>query len=196
MASLQKPFLEHLGLIEKGLKTDATQTLLKEALEKVIFIPFSCGTMPFFEHDLYKGLPKDEYNARWWSYVQKYQGIAPPSDRGEEHCDAATKTHINDDPAQYYDYALSYIILFQLHDHISKKILKQDPRATNYYGSKEVGIFLKKILEKGATQDWREVMKEHLGEEISAQAMVNYYQPLLDWLKEQNKGRKHTLPEL
>lgn len=197
LASMQKPFLQGLGLVDENVKTDEVKALLKDALNMIVFLPFSAGTMTHFEHDLYStDLPKDQYNARWWQYVATFQGIAPPTDRGEEFCDAATKTHINDDAAQYYDYALSYIVLNQLHAHIAKNILNQDPRATNYYGSKEVGTFLNNILKVGATQDWREVMKENLGEEISAKAMLNYFDPLMDWLKKENKGRKHTLPEL
>ncbi len=196
MASMQKPFLEGIGLIPKGTKTDDRQALLKEALAQVVFLPFSAGTMTHFERDLYaKNLSKDQYNQRWWEYAAKFQGIAPPAPRGEEFCDAATKTHINNDAAQYYDYALSYIILHQLHGHIAKNILKQDPRATNYFGNKKVGKFLDDILKQGATKDWRLVMKESLGQEISAKPMLDYYQPLMPWLKEQNKGRKYTLPE-
>jgi len=30
---------------------------------------------------------------------------------------------------------------------------------------------------------------------MSAKAMVDYFSPLMKYLKEQNKGRKHTLPE-
>ncbi len=196
MASMQKPFLEGVGLIPKGSKTDDRQALLKEALAQVVFLPFSAGTMTHFERDLYaKSLSKDEYNRRWWEYASKFQGVAPPTDRGEEYCDAATKTHINNDAAQYYDYALSYIILHQLHGHIAKDILKQDPRATNYFGNKAVGTFLNDILKQGATKDWRLVMKESLKQEISAKPMLDYYAPLMPWLKEQNKGRKYTLPE-
>ena len=63
--------------------------------------------MSRFEHDLYeKNLPADQYNQRWWELARKYQGIEPPTARGEEYCDAASKTHISDDAAQYYDYTL------------------------------------------------------------------------------------------
>lgn len=195
MASMQKPFLEGVGLIPAGVETDDTRALLKEALAQVVFLPWSAGTMTHFERDLYATkLSKDEYNKRWWDYVARYQGIAPPETRGEEFCDAATKTHINNDAAQYYDYALSYIILHQLHAHIANNILGQDPRSTNYFGNQEVGAFLDGILKQGAARDWRAVMKESLGQEISAKPMLDYYQPLLGWLKEQNKGRKYTLP--
>ncbi|MBL7883983.1 MAG: M2 family metallopeptidase [Bacteroidia bacterium] len=197
MAAMQKPFMENLNLIPKGTKTDEMKTLLKEALNYVVFIPFSTGTMSMFEHELYSNnLPMDEYNKRWWELAAQYQGIAPPAVRGEEYCDAATKTHINDDAAQYYDYALSYILLFQVHDHISKNILKQDPHATNYYGNKEVGKFISEIMTPGASADWRKLLKEKTGSELSAKAMLDYFMPLMDYLKKENANRKYTLPTL
>ena len=40
LASLQKPFLENLGLIEPGLQTNDTLLLLKEALDFIVHIPW------------------------------------------------------------------------------------------------------------------------------------------------------------
>lgn len=197
MAAMQKPFMENLNLIPKNTKSDEMQTLLKEALNYVVFIPFSTGTMSMFEHDFYaKNLPGDQLNKRWWELAGQYQGIAPPTERDEKYCDAATKTHINDDPAQYYDYALSYILLFQVHDHISKNILHQDPHSTNYFGNKEVGKFISDIMSPGASKDWRVVLKEKTGSDLSANAMLDYFSPLMAYLKNENAGRKYTLPEL
>jgi peptidyl-dipeptidase A len=197
MAAMQKPFMENLNLIPKNVKTDEMQTLLKEALNYVVFIPFSTGTMSMFEHDIYaNNLPADQFNKRWWELAAQYQGIVPPTTRGEEYCDAATKTHINDDPAQYYDYALSYILLFQVHDYIAKNILHQDPHLTNYYGNKEVGKFIGDIMKPGASADWRKLLKEKTGSDLSAKAMLDYFAPLMDYLKKENEGRKYTLPEL
>jgi len=196
LAAMQKPYVAGRGLISADAKTDETQALLKEALNTVVFIFFSSGTMSNFEKAMYvDSLSPDQWNAKWWELAKKYQGIVPPSARGEEYCDAATKTHINDDPAQYYDYALSYVILYQLHNHIAKNILHQDPHATNYFGQTGIGDFLKKITYPGASKDWRQVLKESTGEELNAKAMLEYFQPLVSWLQEQNKGRKYTLPE-
>lgn len=200
LAAMQKPFLTNLGLIEESENSatneEEMQILLKEALNFIVFIPFSAGVMTSFEHDLYvENLPKDKFNQRWWALAKKYQGIMPPSTRGEEYCDAASKTHINDDPAQYYDYAISNVLLFQMHDHIANKILKTDPRNTNYYDNKEIGKFLSEILSPGATIDWRQLLKESIGSELSANAMLDYFQPLMSYLKQINKGRNYTLPE-
>ncbi len=196
LAAMQKPYLVGRGLVDAHVKTDNVQSLLKEALNSVVFIFFSSGTMSNFEKQLYAdNLPADKWNATWWSLAKKYQGIEPPAPRGEEWCDAATKTHINDDAAQYYDYALSYAILYQLHNHIARNILHQDPRATNYFGRKEVGDFLRGILKYGCSKDWREVLKQSTGDDLNAKAMLEYFAPLVAWLKQQNAGRTYTLPE-
>lgn len=196
LAATQEPFLVHLDLMPENSGTDKSMALLKEALEFVVLIPWGAGVMTEFEYELYANdLPIDQFNAKWWELKKKYQGIVPPAPRGEEYCDAASKTHINDDPAQYYDYAMSNILLFQFHVHIAENILKQDPHATNYYGNKEIGDFLKTLMRPGASVDWREHLKNNIGSDMSAKAMVEYFKPLMDYLKEQNKGRTYTLPE-
>lgn len=196
LAAMQRPYLAGRGLADMNTPVDSIRQLLKEALNAVVFMFFSCGTMSHFEKELYRdNLPAGRWNARWWELAQQYQGIAPPELRDETWCDAATKTHINDDPAQYYDYALSYVILYQLHNHIARDILKQDPRATNYYGEKAIGDFLKNIMYPGASRDWRVVLKESTGEELNARAMLAYFDPLVQWLKEENKERAYSLPE-
>lgn len=196
LAAKQKPFLEHFNLLPKNSETDSIQSLMKEALDQIVFIPWSAGVMTEFEYELYSNnLTADQYNQKWWDLKKQYQGIVPPSFRSEEYCDAASKTHITDDAGQYYDYAMSVILLFQFHDYIATEILNQDPHATNYYGNKDVGKFLHELLKPGATVDWRDHLKNSIGSEMSAKAMVNYFQPLMDYLKEINKGRNYTLPE-
>lgn len=190
LASEQTPYLVRVGVIPKGKEPNPTGWLLQSALESIVFLPWSAGTMSHFEHDLYeKELPPAEWQKTWWDYVARYQGVVPPAPRPDDLCDACTKTHINDDAAQYYDYALATLIKFQLHDHICTKILKQDVRACDYSGSKEVGDFLRSILSLGATRDWRAVLKEATGEPISPRAMMAFYQPLVDELAKRNAGK-------
>ena len=200
LAAMQPRFVETVGLaaaVEAGAGADPMQLLLQEALNYVVFIPWSTGTMTYFEKELYADdLPEGEWNARWWELASRFQGIEPPTERDERWCDAATKTHINNDAGEYYDYALSFVLLFQLHDHIAKEILGEDPRDTNYYGRKDVGEFLESIMTPGASVDWREMLREKTGSDLSAQAMVDYFAPLQTWLEEQNQGRTHTLSDL
>jgi peptidyl-dipeptidase A len=190
LAALQVPYLRAIGLLGGDREIDPVEWLLNEALTgAVVFLPWSFGVMTHWEHDFYEEeLPPEEFNRRWWHYVQKYQGIDPPEPRGEEWCDPATKTHVNNDPAQYYDYGLSTLLLHQMHDHIARRILERDPHACSYYGHEEVGDFLRPILSVGATRDWRELLRESLGEEMSARAMMDYFAPLRSFLETQNEG--------
>jgi peptidyl-dipeptidase A len=193
LASEETPYLVKVGVMPEAKRPDATGWLLQSGLDSIVFLAWSAGTMSHFEHDLYEDeLPPEQWQQRWWDDVAIFQGVVPPNGRGGDLCDACTKTHINDDPAQYYDYALATMIKFQLHDHICTKILKQDVRACDYSGSKEVGAFLKGILSLGATRDWRTVIKEATGEPISPRAMVAFYQPLLEVLGKRNEGRDCT----
>ena len=191
IAARQPAYLKEIGLLEEDAEIDEISWLMDEALDQaVVFIPFSAGTMSFFERDLYEGgLTVDEFNARWWEHAGRFQGIAPPESRGKEYCDACTKTHITDDPAQYYDYAMAFVIKYQLHTHIARNILKQDPRNCNYYGNKEVGEFLWNLLSLGATRDWREVLLEVTGSEVSTKPMLDYFEPLVEHLAQENAGR-------
>lgn len=196
LASTQQAFLDQLGLVDTTAKADPNRVLLKQALSYVVFIPFSAGVMTSFEDELYAdNLPENEFNARWWELKKNYQGIAPPEPRDERFCDAATKTHINDDPGQYYDYALSTALLFQLHMYIANNILHQDPHNANYYGHQEVGKFLRNLMMPGANVDWQKQLLRSTGSGISARSMAAYFAPLLDYLKKINRGRTYTLPE-
>ena len=192
LASSQVPYLKAKGILPVNFEPDKTQWLLDDALSRSIpFMFFASGTMTHWEADIYAHrLDEDQWNRRWWYYVSKYQGVEPPEPRGEEWADYATKTHINDAPAYYYNYAVATVLKFQLNDYIARNILHQPPQSCNYAGNKQVGAWLDNIMKKGATEDWRKVLKEATGEDLSTRAMVDYFQPLMAWLEEQNKGRK------
>jgi peptidyl-dipeptidase A len=192
LAAGQEPYLASMGLIAPGRTSEDERMrfLLRDALDALPFLFWGSGTMTHWEADVYaQGLPPDQWNARWWRYVAEFQGIDPPAPRGEQWCDAATKTHINDNPAYYYSYAVATVFKFQMHDHIARKILKQDPRSCSYADNKAVGAFLRGVMEQGATRDWRVVLREATGEDLSTRAMVEYFKPLMTWLEKQNKGR-------
>jgi peptidyl-dipeptidase A len=192
LASGQVPYLKQIGVLATGYKADPTAFLLDDALTTSLpFLFWASGTMTHWEADVYAGnLPPSQWNARWWKHVRDFQGVDPPEPRGETFCDAATKTHINDTPCYYYSYAIATVIKFQLHDHIARRILRQDPRSCSYANNKQVGAFLRGIMEKGATEDWRKVLREATGEDLSTRAMREYYSPLMTWLEQQNRGRE------
>jgi peptidyl-dipeptidase A len=191
LAAGMAPYLKSLGVLPANFKVDENAFLLSNALAPGIpFMFWSSGVMAHWEADIYaKHLPANQWNQRWWQYVRDFQGVEPPSERSEEWCDAATKTHINDTPCYYYSYAIAQVFKYQLNDYIAKNILHQPPQSCNYADNKAVGDFLRKIMERGKTEDWRKILKEATGEELSTRAMVEYYQPLMRWLEQENRGR-------
>jgi peptidyl-dipeptidase A len=191
LACGQAPYLKSRGVLPADAQVDVVAFLLNDALASTVpFIFWASGTMTHWESDLYaENLPPDQWNDRWWRYVRDFQGIEPPSSRGEEYCDAATKTHINDNPCYYPAYAFATVLKFQLHEHIAGKILRQSPQSCNYSGSRQVGDFLRNIMAAGATRDWKEVLREATGSDLSTRPMVEYFQPLMAWLQKENQGR-------
>jgi peptidyl-dipeptidase A len=185
------PYLREVGLVAEGQEPDQVRALLDRALTgPIVFLPFAVGTMSHFEKALYSDdLPDEQFQSHWWELVGRYQNVAPPSERPADGCDACSKTHIINDPGEYYDYALAEVLVYQFHDHICREILQQDPHACNYYGRPEVGQYLHEILRVGATRDWREVLMSATGSELSAAPMLEYYRPLLDYLNTENGDR-------
>jgi peptidyl-dipeptidase A len=192
IAATQVPYLRQAGILPESQQIDQTRWLLNEALEETVaFLPWSAGVMASWERDLYEtDLPPEQWNARWWEHVRRFQGVEPPETRGEELCDGCTKTHVNDDPGQYYDYAIATVLKYQLHAHICRDILQQDPHSCNYYGSRPVGNFLRTLLAEGARRDWRELLRDKTGQDLSTKPMMDYFSPLLEHLRKENAGRQ------
>ena len=57
LAALQPKFLEGRGLAPAGAAPDTMMLMLQEALNYIVFMPFSAGTMTRFEHAALRGKP-------------------------------------------------------------------------------------------------------------------------------------------
>ena len=61
------------------------------------------------------------------------------------------------------------------------------PNRCSFFGSKAAGAKLKAMLEAGASQPWQVTLKQMTGEDhLDATPMIEYFQPLTTWLKQQN----------
>ena len=189
LASSQVPYLQFARVLPGDFAPDQTAFLLNDALaHSVPFIFWSSGTMTHWEADVYtKNLSPDQWNARWWEYVKKFQGIEPPAERGEEFCDAATKTHINDTPAYYYSYAIATVLKFQLHEHIARKILRQPPQSCNYANNREIGVLSESRRKR--TEDWRSFARRH-GSKTSSTRDGRLLQPPARCKSSKRSGRR------
>jgi peptidyl-dipeptidase A len=119
----------------------------------------------------------------------RYQGVAPPTARGEEFFDPGAKYHV---PANtpYARYFLAQILQFQFHRALARTAGCTTPlHRCSIYGSKEAGARLKAMLEMGASKPWPDALEALTGQrQMDATAMAEYFAPLKQWLDEQNRG--------
>ena len=185
-------YLASVGLV--GAQQQGQEALvnaqMRMALAKVAFLPFGL-MIDRWRWGVFDGSIKPgEYNKAWWELKAKYQGVAPATPRGEEFFDAGAKYHV---PANtpYTRYFLSHILQFQFYKALCDASGFKGPLyECSFYGSKEAGARYWAMLSKGASQPWPQTMKELTGsEKMDASAVLEYFAPLQDWLKQQNAGQ-------
>jgi peptidyl-dipeptidase A len=196
--SVTPAYLKQKGLLDQvpdpaKNKNARTNALMKMALDKIAFLPFGL-LIDKWRWDVFAGkTPKDKYNAAWWQLRAKYQGVTPPSARTEADFDPGAKFHV---PAStpYIRYFLARIYQFQFHRALCK-IAGQTPGvpldACSIYGNKAAGEKLRAMLAMGASRPWPEELAVLSGEtKADASALVEYFAPLREFLKDQTKGEK------
>jgi peptidyl-dipeptidase A len=191
-------YLKKLGLIDQIPPPSADiPLLLHTALDKIAFLPFGL-LIDKWRWQVYSGqVTPEHYNSAWWALREKYQGIAPPVARTEADFDPGAKYHIPGN-VPYMRYFLARVYQFQFYRAMCQAAGYQGPlNRCSVYGSKEAGARLNAMLELGRSKPWPEALKAMTGsDKADASAIVEYFQPLMDWLKEQNKGETEgwTLP--
>jgi peptidyl-dipeptidase A len=191
--SMTPGYLKQLGLIpsvphdQKAL----IDVQLKDALSKVAFLPFG-KVIDQWRWDVFSGkIAPADYNKSWWALREKYQGIAPSVNRDESQFDPAAKYHIASN-TPYMRYFLARILQFQFYRSMCEAAGHKGPlHECNFYGSKEAGARLWQMLSLGASKPWPDALEAMTGSrQMDASALVEYFQPLQAWLKEQNKGQQ------
>jgi len=191
--SVTPGYLKGLGLLDKVPDNPKAETnfLLKKALEKVAFLPFG-KLIDQWRWDVFSGkTPKTKYQEAWWELRRRYQGVVAPVTRTEAEFDAGAKYHV---PANtpYVRYFLAAIYQFQFHRALCRAAGHKGPLTTcSIYGSKEAGEKLRAMLSMGASKPWPEALKALSGEtRADATAMIEYFEPLRTFLREQTKGEQ------
>ena len=190
--SVTPEYLVKIGLLDKAPDASGDiPLLLRQALDKIAFLPFSL-VIDQWRWQVFSGqVAPDRYNAALWELPERYQGVRPPAPRGEEFFDPGAKYHV---PANvpYARYFLSYVLQFQFHRALAQVAGCTTPlHRCSIYGSSEAGKRLKSVLAMGVSKPWPEALEALTGErQLDAKAMADYFAPLKAWLDEQNKGSK------
>ena len=164
--------------------------LLRQAMDKVAFLPFGL-MVDRYRWQLFDGtIPADQLNKGWNDLRLESQGIVPPVERDESGFDAGAKYHIPGN-VPYTRYFLARILQFQFFKAACDQAGWEGPlHRCSFYGNEEVGKNLAAMLEMGASKPWPDALEAFTGErQMSGTAMVEYFAPLKAWLDEQNAGQ-------
>jgi peptidyl-dipeptidase A len=189
--SVTPEYLVKVGLIPKA--PDASRDiglLLNQALSKIAFLPFGL-LVDQWRWQVFSGqVGPGEYNKTWWALKLKYQGVAPPSDRGEEFFDPGAKYHVPGN-TPYARYFLAAILQFQFHRALAQAAGCTAPlHRCSIYESKAAGDRLNRMMAMGLSRPWPEALDALTGSrEMDATAIRDYFAPLQQWLDQQLQGK-------
>jgi len=185
-------YLRTIGLLDTVPSADSDiPLLLKEALDKVAFLPFGL-MIDQWRWKVFSGEVRPaDYNKAWWDLRLKYQGVAPPVARSEADFDPGAKYHVPGN-VPYTRYFLARILQFQFYRALCQTSGYTGPlNRCTFYGSKEAGTKFNKMLAMGQSKPWPDELEVLTGQrKIDAAALLEYFAPLQKWLDEQNKGQK------
>ena len=190
--SMTPAYLTRIGLVpgtEAGREARINQQM-KMALDKIAFLPFG-KLIDEWRWQVFSGeVTPANYNAAWWALREKYQGVAAPVPRTEADFDPGAKYHIPGN-TPYTRYFLSYILQFQFHKALCQTAGFEGPLSScSIYGNEAAGRKFGAMLSKGASQPWQDTLYELTGtRQMDASAILEYFEPLREWLAEQNDGQ-------
>lgn len=192
--SITPDYLVRIGLLDASKVPSADKDiglLLRQAMDKVAFLPFGL-LVDKWRWGVFNGTIRPaDYNGAWTALREQYQGIVPPVARPDTAFDPGAKYHIPGN-TPYTRYFLARILQFQFYEAACRQAGWTGPlHRCSFYGDKQVGERLNAMLELGASKPWPDALEAFTGTRaMSGKAMIAYFAPLQDWLKQQNAGKQ------
>jgi peptidyl-dipeptidase A len=188
--SITPNYLIQLGFLDSDPQGDVVAMLLKRALDKIAFLPFGL-VMDRYRWQVFSGeTAAESYNADWWQLREHYQGVRAPVARSEQDFDPGAKYHIANN-VPYTRYFLAAVLQYQFHRSLCEATGFSGPlHECSIYGDAEAGRRLGEMLEMGRSRPWPDALEALTGQrEVDATAIIDYFEPLMQWLEEQNRDR-------
>ena len=191
--SMTPEYLKAKGLVDSVTVSDEAviNQQMKLALDKIAFLPFG-KLIDEWRWKVFSGeITPDQYNSGWWALRESYQGIEAAVERTEDDFDPGAKYHIPGN-TPYTRYFLSHVMQFQFHRALCDAAGYEGPlHDCSIYNSEAAGDALGAMLAMGASKPWPDAMQALTGQrQMDARAIIDYVQPLMTWLNEQNADRQ------
>ena len=190
--SMTPEYLAEVGLVASAEQSEQAviNRQMLQALDKIAFLPFG-KLIDEWRWGVFSGeIAPGDYNKSWWEMRTRYQGIAAPVERSEADFDPGAKYHVPGN-VSYTRYFLARILQFQFQRSLCAVAGHEgELQACSIFGSKEAGARLQAMLEAGSSAPWQDTLEKLTGtREMDATAIIDYFEPLMGYLKEQNEGR-------
>ena len=190
--SMTPSYLAEVGLI--GSAEESREAVINRqmmmALDKIAFLPFA-KLVDEWRWGVFSGeITAQNYNQAWWDLRTRYQGIAPAVTRSEADFDPGAKYHIPGN-VSYTRYFLAAVLQFQFQRALCAVAGHEgELQACSVFGSEEAGEKFYAMLEAGQSAPWQETLEKLTGtRQMDATAIIDYFEPLMAYLAEQNEGR-------
>ena len=190
--SMTPEYLNEVGLIGSAEESEEAviNRQMQVALDKIAFLPFG-KLIDEWRWGVFSGeITPQNYNQSWWDLRNKYQGIAPPSERSEDHFDPGAKYHVAGN-VSYTRYFLARILQFQFQRSLCEIAGHEgDLASCSIFNNTEAGAKFHAMMAAGQSEPWQVALEKLTGtREMDATAIIDYFAPLMGYLKEQNAGR-------
>ncbi|KAH8279413.1 hypothetical protein KR026_009369, partial [Drosophila bipectinata] len=178
--------------LAKGVLNDRElmNRLFRMSLHTILSIPLYYVHTKVMHDLLSDAVDMDTVNKHYWRLMEQYAGVEPPMDRGEGAIDFPYKFYVNIDQNFQTQKFISEILGYQFYRELCKKSFNNKPlHNCDFYGNLAVGNSLKSMMSLGSKKPWRDVVTKILPNNtgISSLALLEYYQPVLDWVGNYNK---------
>ncbi|KAM3725070.1 Inactive angiotensin-converting enzyme-related protein [Dirofilaria immitis] len=159
--------------------------LYLEALEDFVKLPFDFA-IDMWRFHIFDGTSTNAtWNSDWWQLSELFQGIKAPVERESTNFDPIAFSAIAQMHAPAMKHFFAYVMQFQ----ILKALCRDTTNLSNGCMLERSSITdkIKKVMASGSSITWREALESITGSrEVDASAMLEYYQPLITWLEEEN----------
>ncbi|XP_055849641.1 angiotensin-converting enzyme-like [Episyrphus balteatus] len=131
-------------------------------------------------------------NKHYWKLMDQYLGVGPPMNRLSDTYDFPEKFYLeineNREATKFNTEIFGYQFYKKLCQ-ISGKYSSGDLHKCDFYGSKDVGDSLKKMMKLGSSKRLNKLLEVMFPENptMSSEGLLEYYSPIKSWLVEKNQ---------
>ncbi|EDW75767.2 uncharacterized protein Dwil_GK15021 [Drosophila willistoni] len=190
LAATSPRYLHKIGLIRESKWFELPARLNRLYIQglRVIFLLPVFYVLDRYRVEALSGHIKADDNEAYWRLTEFYTGAAAPKRRTNADFDVPAKLLMEVDD-QYASQIFSTVLQFQLLKHFCSRTGQDRPLdLCDLSDQSGLGPGLRRTMALGSSQHYSHVLQKLLGEtELNIDGLLSYFQPLHNWLVQQNR---------